>query len=227
MKDRTCNNCKKTERTYLLHVGNNSDRLCDTCFNSKLKSYVSEGIKAFVSVLYQNLEEEHVIVIANQIFDPKDVAAELDEYKKMVPMFTYGILKYPSNIEYDGGINIVENAIVKGHVMYATSRGTGFPVTKVTGSEHNIVYGTYFEIPRHVVEFSYDLTEGYSPLNHPSMNMYNREMVEVTLPNGEKKDANMYIANNRGFKETMIPELQIMTGNYDDKYTHIGWRMDL
>ncbi len=138
---------------------------------------------------------------------------------KMVPMFTYGILKYPENITIEGGINIIENAMIKGHKMYAY-RGYSFPVTQVTGNESDVVYGTYFEIYEQMVTEGYDAVEGYSPSNPPHLNMYNRRMVEVILPSGEKKMANMYIANEGMFGESLIPDYNIITGNFDDRWTH-------
>jgi hypothetical protein len=176
-----------------------------------------KGATSFINFLTANYEPDAVRSIALQVYDEVEVDAILESMKELVPMFTYGILKYPANIANDGGVNIVEMSKVKGHVIYATGKGTGFPVTKVTGNESNIVFGTYFEIPRHVVEHSYDITEGYHPNNPAENNMYNRTLVDVILPNGEVKQANMYIANADWFTESMLPEFEITTGNYDDK----------
>lgn len=136
----------------------------------------------------------------------------------LVPMFTYGILKYPSNIKNEGGVNIVTNAKVKGHRMY-TYRGS-FPITKRVEENEAVVYGTYFEIEEAVVLDSYDTTEGYFPNGPKNRNMYNREIVTVILPDGTEKQANMYIANKEMFNEWFHPDIEIVTGNYDDKLTH-------
>ncbi|WP_124118522.1 gamma-glutamylcyclotransferase family protein [Paenibacillus xylanexedens] len=138
----------------------------------------------------------------------------------MVPMFTYGILKYPENIVAEGGINIIENTMVKGHVMYAYN-GKSFPITRVTNNPNDVIYGTYFEVYEQMVTAGYDVIEGYDPLKPPHLNMYNRDLVEVIFPNGEKKQANMYIANKLMFNDSLIPEYEIVTGNFDDRRTHM------
>jgi hypothetical protein len=181
----------------------------------------TKGINEFIEFLLDNYEPDAVRRIALQVHEEAEVDAVLTSLNELVPMFTYGILKYPANIANDGGVSIVEAAKVKGHVMYATGGGKGYPVTQVTGDESNIISGTYFEVPRRVVEHSYDLTEGYNPHNAPEANMYNRTVVNVILPNGEVKQANMYIANPDWFKETMQPAFEITTGNYDDR----GWAL--
>src|SRR5206468_12365849 len=88
--------------------------------------------------------------------------------EKMVTMFTYGILKYPNNINREGGTNIIENSTLKGHKMYLYN--SSFPVTRMTNNPNDVIYGTLFEVPESQVLYSYDYTEGYNPKEHPSKN---------------------------------------------------------
>jgi gamma-glutamylcyclotransferase (GGCT)/AIG2-like uncharacterized protein YtfP len=135
-----------------------------------------------------------------------------------IPMFAYGILKYPHNILEEGGKNIVENAKVKGFRLYAQG-GKGISLATPYGAtQDDEVIGTYFEVPESVVYDEYDFIEGFNPSSPPIENMYNRRMVEVTLPNGKVKQANMYIANVAWFWKDFIPEFRIESGNSDDKY---------
>jgi hypothetical protein len=184
-----------------------------------------EGADSLAKLLIRNNNYQFTEHVMNQLFDSKTVGAAMAPYSEMVPMFTYGILKYVENIEAEGGVNIIPNAYVKSQIMYATG-GRGFPVTKLTENESDKVYGTYFEIPLHIVVNSYDYTEGYNPDASPEYNMYNRMMIDVYLPDGTVKQANQYIANADWFVDSMVPEFQIMTGNYDDKETHLRQILD-
>lgn len=221
------NQCYKCESldTYNMYVGNRAVRVCGGHANEILIAQANKGIEPFVKTLIMNYDRPSVLSIATQVYQESDVNAELNKYDELIPMFTYGILRIPVNIEADGGSAIVTGASVKGHVMYAVG-GRSFPVTKETGNSDDLIYGTYFEIPRYVITSSYDITEGFDPSAEPDYNMYNRRIVSVTLPNGVVKQANMYIANPAWFQESMVPEYQIMTGRFDDKATHMRLILD-
>lgn len=225
VKVKLCALCNENEGIKSILYGNSYYKVCPNCFNELFKGIVEKGIEKFVDWSVKMYEYQDAYTLCIRHFGYENTREAFKALDKPIAMFTYGILKYPYNIESEGGLNIVEDSIVKGHNMYATS-GKSFPVTKVTGNNADIVYGTYFEVPLWVVLSSYDVTEGYSPSNDPSNNMYNRTLVDVTLPNGEVKQANMYIANESWFTESMIPEFQIMTGNYDDKATHMRQILD-
>jgi gamma-glutamylcyclotransferase (GGCT)/AIG2-like uncharacterized protein YtfP len=135
--------------------------------------------------------------------------------EKMVTMFTYGILKYPHNIQREGGINIIENSTLRGHKMHLYN--SSFPITRMTNNNDDVIYGTLFEVPESQVLYSYDYTEGYDSKRHPSQNMYNRIEVEVETPTGEKKKAQFYYANQRMFADDINPRTLIPTGNFDDR----------
>jgi gamma-glutamylcyclotransferase (GGCT)/AIG2-like uncharacterized protein YtfP len=74
-----------------------------------------------------------------------------------------------------------------------------------------------------VLLHQYDFIEGYNPKAHPSMNMYNRIEVEVTTPTGEKKKAQMYMANSGHFKGWYNKNTIIKSGNFDDRHTALSW----
>jgi gamma-glutamylcyclotransferase (GGCT)/AIG2-like uncharacterized protein YtfP len=151
--------------------------------------------------------------------------SRVDNYTKYLPVFAYGILKYPRNIVQEGGINIVEGAKVEGHRLYSMN-GNGIALATPFGATHeDAVIGTYFEVPDWIVEIEYDFVEGYTVSGPEENNMYNRRMVEVTLLNGEKKQANMYIANLLWFHRHFIPEFHIKSGNNEDKYL-LGQKLD-
>jgi hypothetical protein len=200
-------------------------RVCEDHYGAIFNYYHNKGVSAFYGWMLQMFggDVDRANATVEQIFgDGEEIQKQLIRPGSYLPMFTFGILKYPENIEYQGGINIVENATVKGHVMYATS-GRGFPVTQITGNPDDAISGTYFEMPVDVVLGDFDITEGYSPYTDPSENMYNRNIVQVTLPNGQIKDANMYIANPEWFKTDMIEDYRIRTGNYDDRHGETVW----
>lgn len=128
-------------------------------------------------------------------------------------MFTYGTLKDPLRLEQDGAIITVENAVVQGFKMYS-NKGF-FPITKRTGNTNDVIYGTLFFIPKHVITQYYDRIEGYIPGRDPKLNMYNREKVNVSV-NGRQVEAEMYVANEDMFEELYEDSNLVESGNWDD-----------
>jgi hypothetical protein len=221
-----CNNCRIEEAVTTFEKGNYHINVCNNCFEIFIGEVIALGVDGFIRWGFRSsYDDESVINYSYDVFGKESTDKALLALDELLPMFTFGILKYPHNIEEEGGINIVENSTLSGYIMYATN-GTNFPVTEFTGLDSDIIYGTYFEVPAHVVFGSYDAIEGYDPNNNPEYNMYNRKLVSVKLPSGEIKEANKYIANPSYFIRSMIPEYQIMTGNYDDKDTHLRLILD-
>lgn len=129
-------------------------------------------------------------------------------------IFTYGTLKTPERLRQDGAILAIENAKVKGFKMYS-NRGY-FPITKRTGNENDVIYGTLCIIPKHVVTEYYDRIEGYVPERNPKENMYNREKVTVYIDDDKTIEAEMYVANEEMFEDLYTDENLIKSGNWDD-----------
>lgn len=128
-------------------------------------------------------------------------------------MFTYGTLKTPERLRQDGAILAIENAKVKGFKMYS-NRGY-FPITKRTGNENDVIYGTLCIIPKQVVTGYYDRIEGYVPGRSPKENMYNREKVTVYIDD-KTIEAEMYVTNEEMFEDLYTDENLIKSGNWDD-----------
>lgn len=142
----------------------------------------------------------------------------MSKVENYIPMFAYGILKYPVNILNEGGINIVEGAHVKRMRLYCQG-GVGIALANDMFAEmDDKVVGTYFEITESVVLNEYDYVEGFTVGGVKANNMYNREVVDVTLPNGEVKKANMYIANILWFYGDFKDEHYIPSGVIEDKW---------
>jgi hypothetical protein len=177
------------------------------------------GIERFIP--WADLNYTNTQLLAYQLYD-RDVVngyySSINKDVKYVSMFTYGILKYPHNIKREGGIDIVENSTIVGHKMFSTG---SFPVTKITGNENDVVFGTLFKVPERIVERSYDQIEGYSPNRKKDDNMYNREEVTVITPSGESVVANMYIANPSYFSGWYASHYNIPTGDFDDMRLYV------
>src|SRR5579875_1949553 len=189
--------------------------VCEDCYKNIFKEVADQGVQVFYDWAEEMFGYRKALGLCEEIFGESALAKiwwdEEIEDGEMVTMFTYGILKYPRNIEFEGGRNVIENCTVKEHKMYLYNNS--FPITKMTGNENDIIYGTLFDIPAYVILNQYDLIEGYDPRRHPSKNMYNRIKVEVMIPNGEKKTAQMYYANQEWFKEHLNEDNWIPTGN--------------
>jgi hypothetical protein len=135
----------------------------------------------------------------------------------MTRFFTYGILKYPAQLLSHGATDIVEGATAVGHQMFVhQGKGFMFPVTKTTGVSSDVVFGTLCYIPTQVIIQHYDHVEGYNPKVPKERNLYNREIVNVALPDGKVVEAHMYIANQQAFAWNFAPQYRVRTGNFDD-----------
>lgn len=194
--------------------------LCQKCHDIRFEKKVSEGIEVFYYWADYSYGKDVAEKLAKNIFGEVEmnnflISAWKNANNSMITMFTYGILKYPHNITREGGIDIVENCIVKGHEMYL--HAGAFPITKVTDNENQSIFGTLFKVPAHVVHHSYDHTEGYSPRRSKEQNMYNREEVDVITPDGTIIKANMYIANPLFFTRSYGKDNLLPTGNFDDR----------
>jgi gamma-glutamylcyclotransferase (GGCT)/AIG2-like uncharacterized protein YtfP len=198
--------------------------VCEQCFIDTLTEVADEGKNYFYDwgmMMYGS--EEKTMKLLNIMFNSEDeYAYEPEEVEGTMWMFTYGILKYPHNLEREGALQIIENSTITGHSIHLYNNS--FPVTKKTGNKNDIVYGTLFEIPKSMVLGSYDYIEGYRPGRPESENMYNRENVEVTTPSGEKVTAEMYYANQRMFARDITAYTHIPTGNFDDKQLAMSFR---
>jgi hypothetical protein len=188
--------------------------VCEVCYDEIFYSKVKEGSQSFLRwaiTVYGDVKGKEIV---------SSVFGEIEEMEEdYITMFTYGILKQPRNIKREGGINIVENCTVSGHKMFLYNGS--FPITKFTENENDVIYGTLFDVPAYVVTTSYDFTEGYNPHRPAINNMYNRETVKVTNPNGEIVEAQMYVCNQVMFhKNLAMVENYIVTGNFDDRATH-------
>lgn len=196
--------------------------VCDNCYKDVFTQVADNGAQYFFEWAEEMYGEEKAIKFTTDIFGEKalyyifgdDMMGKRKD-EKMVTMFTYGILKYPHNIQREGGKNIIENSTLKGHKMYLYN--SSFPITRMTNNENDVVYGTLFEVPESQVLYSYDFTEGYNPKNHSSQNMYNRIEVEVETPTGEIKLAQFYYCNQRMFADDLVNKNYIPTGNFDDR----------
>jgi gamma-glutamylcyclotransferase (GGCT)/AIG2-like uncharacterized protein YtfP len=201
--------------------------VCDECFKDVFTNVTNSGADVFLEWAEEMYGTDKAIGLTREIFGDSAVYYLVgDDYmskkrknredEKMVTMFTYGILKYPNNIKREGGINIIENSILRGHKMHLYN--SSFPITRMTNNTNDVIYGTLFEVPESQVLYSYDFTEGYNPKAHPSQNMYNRIEVEIETPTGEKKLAQFYYANQRQFAEHLNKRTLIPTGNFNDRH---------
>lgn len=201
--------------------------VCDDCYKEIFTNVANSGSEVFLEWTEEMYGEEKAIGLVAEIFGETSLHYLLgDDYmsrkrkdrkdEKMVTMFTYGILKYPNNIQREGGQNIIENCTLSGHKMYLYN--SSFPITHMSNNSNDVVYGTLFEVPESQVLYSYDYTEGYDPKRHASQNMYNRIEVEVVTPVGEKKLAQFYYCNQRMFREDLVAKNYIPTGNFDDRH---------
>jgi gamma-glutamylcyclotransferase (GGCT)/AIG2-like uncharacterized protein YtfP len=195
--------------------------VCDDCHKQIALSVINEGAEHFYEWAEEMYGVRKAVGLTKEIFGETvvnglGIGSVNKGEEKMITMFTYGILKYPDNIKYEGGINIVENSFIKGHKIYLYN--SAFPITQMTNDDTDFVYGTLFEVPESQVLYSYDQTEGYNPKRPADQNMYNRIEVEVTMPNGQTKMANMYYANQRMFAKDINEHTHIPTGNFDDKH---------
>jgi gamma-glutamylcyclotransferase (GGCT)/AIG2-like uncharacterized protein YtfP len=198
--------------------------VCDDCFTQVFKDVADNGAQYFHEWAEEMFGSEKACKLTGDIFGQQalyyiigddDMSKKKRKNERMIPMFTYGILKYPHNIAREGGINIIENCTLKGHKMYLYN--SSFPITRMTNNPKDVIYGTLFEVPESQVLYSYDYTEGYNPKAHPSQNMYNRIEVEVQTPTGETKLAQFYYCNQHMFAEDLIVKNYIPTGNFDDR----------
>lgn len=215
------NGCEE-KATHLMLFDHCYFRVCKTHALDIEQHYVDQGPAIFSAWAMQSIGDiDKAREVATEYFGEDAVSKYFQFEDTMIQMFTYGILKHPNNILADGGIDIVENAMVRGHKMYATG-GKGFPVTEVTGNPEDVIYGTLFTVSAKKVITDYDLTEGYSGYVPKEKNMYNREAVQVIHPlTQDIYEAQMYIANPVLFKDDMIQDYWITTGNYDDKGTKL------
>jgi gamma-glutamylcyclotransferase (GGCT)/AIG2-like uncharacterized protein YtfP len=215
-----CEYCENMAVQEILH-DNLIDyvNVCDDCFKKIFIDVANNGVDDFYLWASEMYGDIKAIGLCKEIYGENALArikGNVEVKDEMITMWTYGILKYPHNIEREGGINIVENSFIRGHKMYLYNNS--FPITKMTNNDKDIVYGTLFEIPLSQVLYSYDITEGYNPNRHPSENMYNRIEVDVTTPSGEIKKAQMYYANQRIFASDINKNNWIPTGNFDDRH---------
>lgn len=187
--------------------------VCNDCYKEVFINVANSGEDVFYEWAVEMYGEEKAYRFTNEVFGRK-----FKEDEEYVSLFTYGILKYPQNIQREGGINIVENATVKGHKIYLYNNS--FPITKMTGNNNDVVYGTVFDVPMSMITEHYDIVEGCNPKAHPSTNMYNRIEVDVILPDGSTKKAQMYYANDnrRMFGGEYNSNNLIPTGNFDDRH---------
>jgi gamma-glutamylcyclotransferase (GGCT)/AIG2-like uncharacterized protein YtfP len=199
--------------------------VCADHFNTFIGMEVEKGEESFIDFAIDNFSDQAPI-IAERIFEGAYDKAVKRMAGELVQMFTYGILKYPSNIESDGGVGIVENCTVSGHEMFLYNGS--FPITRETEQTYLTVKGTLFSIPQHTLR-SYDRIEGYVSSRPEWENMYNRKTVQVRKPNGEVVEAQMYIANPAFFSGHYNVPNMILSGNFDDartrnKYAKAGRR---
>jgi gamma-glutamylcyclotransferase (GGCT)/AIG2-like uncharacterized protein YtfP len=199
--------------------------VCDECFKEVFTNVANSGACDFLEWAEEMYGQDKAIGLTREIFGDSAIYDLIgDDYmskkrkgnEKMITMFTYGILKYPRNIQREGGINIVENCTLSGHKMYLYN--SSFPITHMSNNPKDVIYGTLFQVPESQVLYSYDFTEGYDPKAHPSRNMYNRIEVEVETPTGEKVKAQFYYCNQRMFREDLVTRNYIPTGNFDDRH---------
>jgi gamma-glutamylcyclotransferase (GGCT)/AIG2-like uncharacterized protein YtfP len=198
--------------------------VCDECFKKVFTDVVNEGIGQFYEWASEMYGDRKAFELCKEIYGEKAVKAFANVDSKedeMVSIFTYGILKYRHNIEREGGQNIIENSTVSGHKMHLYNNS--FPITMKSDNQDDIVYGTLFDVPLSVLLHQYDFIEGYNPKANPKDNMYNRIEVEVTTPTGEKKKAQMYLANSISFKGWYNRGTIIRSGNFDDRHTALTW----
>lgn len=219
-----CATCDEMATTEILdEVAIDYLGVCDDCYKEIFINVANGGSIDFYDWALAMYGKEKAVALTEDIFganaqylddEDEEVIESFNSGEKML-MFTYGILKYPSNLKREGASYIVENCTIKGHSihLYANS----FPVTSKTGNDKDIVYGTLFETPKYMVLSQYDMIEGYNPKGNADRNMYNREEIEVTLPSGEVKVAQMYYANQRQFATNISGYTRIPTGNFDDK----------
>lgn len=191
--------------------------VCDDCFKEVFLDVSDEGKDYFYAWASEMYGRERANYLTESIYGSSvDEEDEFIDDGETMTMFTYGILKYRDNLEREGATNIVENSIIKGHKIHLYSNS--FPITQKTDNENDIVYGTLFEIPKYYVLSNYDYIEGYNPNRPAHNNMYNREVVQVTKPNGEVVEAEMYYANQIQFEHHLNDFTHIPTGNFDDKH---------
>lgn len=191
--------------------------VCDDCYKDVFGEVANEGKEYFHMWATEMYEDEEKVDYLTELIYGSSVDREIAEDNgETMLMFTYGILKYRHNLEREGAKNIVENSTISGHKIYLYNNS--FPITKKTGNNEDIVYGTLFEIPKYVVLTSYDYTEGFIPSRPAHENMYNREVVKVTKPNGEVVEAEMYYANQVQFSSHFNDFTHLPTGNFDDKH---------
>jgi hypothetical protein len=202
--------------------------VCDDCYKEVFVNVANSGAEIFYEWAEEMFGMEKAYGLTKDIFGIgalsrvgyKEVAsARADE--PYITLFTYGILSYPDNIRREGGTDIVENATISGHEIYLYNGS--FPITKMTNNPEHKVYGTLFKVPESQVLYSYDITEGYEPDRHPSQNMYNRIEVDVTTPEGEVVQAQMYYANQRMFAQDIKPSNKIPTGSFKDRHLAKSW----
>jgi gamma-glutamylcyclotransferase (GGCT)/AIG2-like uncharacterized protein YtfP len=192
--------------------------VCDDCFKDTFTEVANEGKEYFYEWASEYYGEEKANYLCELVFGS---GVEEDE-KELVTMFTYGILKYPYNIKRERGVDIIENATVSGQVMHLYNNS--FPITRMTGNENDVVYGTLFKVPRSTVA-QYDYIEGYDSRRDERDNMYNRIIVDVKTPTGEIIQANMYYANQRMFARDLVKHTHIPTGNFDDRALAKSYRL--
>jgi gamma-glutamylcyclotransferase (GGCT)/AIG2-like uncharacterized protein YtfP len=191
--------------------------VCDDCYKEVFQEVANEGKSYFFEWATEMFGDTgKVEYLTNMIYGEGSADEMKADRSETMMMFTYGILKWRHNLEREGAITIVENSTIKGHKIHLY--GNSFPITRKTGNDNDIVYGTLFEIPKYVVLSNYDIVESYSPHRKPEDNMYNREEIEVTTPNGEVVMAQMYYANQEQFARHLTPFTEIPTGNFDDKH---------
>jgi hypothetical protein len=190
--------------------------VCDDCLQDSFQEVANEGKEYFYEWACQMYGIEKASYLTSIIYGEGEGEKMTEGMSEYVTIITYGILKYPHNITREGGINIVENVTVRGHKMYLYNNS--FPITKMTNNPNDKIYGTLFEVPMSQIVGNYDIIEGYNPKQPTEINMYNRIEVNVELPDGTTKKAQMYMANQNMFAESLIESNVIPTGNFDDRY---------
>lgn len=213
-----CSYCKEEA---LGSVRNEFDVKVSVCY---------DHLEKIINNMAYNVDEPEFFEWASSNFKDSTVKTMMDDYygkgsydtvkagtSEYVWLFAFGILKRPYSLKNDGAIEVIENCTISKRNMYLYNNS--FPITSKSNSERDVIYGTLAKIPLHTLLYHYDVIEGYDPKAKPEHNMYNRITLDVTTPDGQIIEANMYEANPLHFDGWYHENTHIKTGNYDDMHT--------